>query len=64
MLTAALILFALSVVTGILGFTSLAAASAGMAKLLFYVFIIFFVFSLLIHFTRQVDKTTKSLGKK
>jgi len=64
MLTAVLIFFALSIVAWILGFTTFAAAFAGVAKILFFVFIILFVVSLLLHYTRHIDKSTKSLGKK
>jgi uncharacterized membrane protein YtjA (UPF0391 family) len=43
----ALIFFILSLVAGYFGFFGLAADSAGIAKILFFIFLILFVFSFL-----------------
>ncbi|MCF8059918.1 MAG: DUF1328 domain-containing protein [Bacteriovoracaceae bacterium] len=64
MLTAALIFFTLSIVTGLFGFTNFAVASAGIAKILFFLFIILFLVSFLIHYTRKIDNSSKSLRGK
>lgn len=47
MLSWALVFFVFSLIAAIFGFSSIAAASAGVAQILFYIFIALFVFSLL-----------------
>jgi uncharacterized membrane protein YtjA (UPF0391 family) len=49
MLRWALIFFVVALIAAILGFSGIAVASAGIAKVLFYVFLVLFVVSLLSH---------------
>lgn len=49
MLRWALIFFVVALIAAILGFSGIAVASAGIAKILFYVFLVLFVVSLLSH---------------
>src|SRR5205814_9690044 len=49
MLYWALMFFVVALIAGILGFTGVAMAAAGVAKLLFVVFLILFVLSLVAH---------------
>jgi uncharacterized membrane protein YtjA (UPF0391 family) len=53
MLRWALFFFVVALIAGVLGFTGIALASAGIAKVLFYVFVILFVLSLLGHVARR-----------
>jgi len=53
MLRWALILFVLALMAAVLGFTGIALAAAGVAKILFYIFVILFVLSLLGHVARR-----------
>jgi uncharacterized membrane protein YtjA (UPF0391 family) len=53
MLRWALISFVVALLAAVLGFTGIALASAGIAKVLFYVFFILFVLSLLGHVARR-----------
>jgi uncharacterized membrane protein YtjA (UPF0391 family) len=53
MLRWALLFFVVALVAAVLGFTGIALASAGIAKVLFYVFVILFVLSLLGHVARR-----------
>jgi uncharacterized membrane protein YtjA (UPF0391 family) len=48
MLKWALIFFAISIVTGLLGFTGISAAAGGIAKVLFYIFIVLTVIVIII----------------
>jgi uncharacterized membrane protein YtjA (UPF0391 family) len=50
MLSWALIFFVLSMAAGLLGFGGVAAASAGIAQILFYIFVGFFVIAMIAHF--------------
>lgn len=54
MLRWALIFLILAILAAIFGFGMAAAAFAGVAKLLFYVFLVIFVVSLIMHLTRTV----------
>ena len=56
MLYLAFLCFVVSVVSAILGFSDIAAASAGVGELLFYVFLGLFFLTMLIHFVRGVDE--------
>jgi uncharacterized membrane protein YtjA (UPF0391 family) len=47
----ALLFFVISVVAGILGFTDISAASADVARFLFYVFVVIFLVLLVLGFT-------------
>ena len=38
---------------GVLGFTTIAGAAIGLAKLLFYVFVVLFLVSLVVHLFRR-----------
>jgi len=53
MLRWALIFFVVALLAAVLGFTGIALAAAGIAKILFYVFVILFALSLLSHVTRR-----------
>jgi len=53
MLRWALIFFVVSLLAAVLGFTGIAIAAAGVAKILFYIFVILFVLSLLGHVARR-----------
>ena len=52
MLRWALIFLVVALVAGLLGFTTLAGAAIGIAKILFYVFVILFLVSLVMHLFR------------
>ena len=53
MLRWALIFFVVALMAALLGFTGIALAAAGVAKILFYIFVILFVLSLLGHVARR-----------
>jgi uncharacterized membrane protein YtjA (UPF0391 family) len=53
MLRWALIFFVVALLAAVLGFTGIALAAAGIAKILFYVFVILFAVSLLRHVARR-----------
>jgi uncharacterized membrane protein YtjA (UPF0391 family) len=46
--------FVIALVAALLGFTGIAVASAGIAKIIFFIFLILFVVSLLGHLFRRV----------
>jgi uncharacterized membrane protein YtjA (UPF0391 family) len=50
MLYWALVFFVVALIAGALGFGGIAAASAGIAQVLFVIFLILFVASLVLHF--------------
>jgi uncharacterized membrane protein YtjA (UPF0391 family) len=54
MLYWALIFFLVAIVAALFGFGGIAIASAGIAKLLFFVFLVLFVISLVAHTARRV----------
>jgi uncharacterized membrane protein YtjA (UPF0391 family) len=54
MLRWALGFFVIALVAALLGFTGIAVASAGIAKIIFFLFLILFVVSLLGHLFRRV----------
>ena len=54
MLRWALGFFVIALVAALLGFTGIAVASAGVAKIIFFIFLILFVVSLLGHLFRRV----------
>jgi len=47
----ALLFFSISVVAGILGFTDISAASADIARVLFYIFVVIFLVLLILGLT-------------
>ena len=53
MLRWALGFFIVALIAAVLGFTGIAVAAAGIAKILFYVFLVLFFFSLLGHLLRR-----------
>ena len=53
MLRLALGFFVVALIAGVLGFTGIAIATAGIAKILFYIFLVLFVLSLVGHLFRQ-----------
>lgn len=59
MLYWAVVFFIIALIAAVFGFGGIAAASAGVAKILFFIFLIGFVISLLLHFARAVDNKTK-----
>ncbi|WP_293677881.1 DUF1328 domain-containing protein [uncultured Phenylobacterium sp.] len=52
MLGWALTFLVVALIAGVLGFTSVAGAAMGIAKILFWVFLILFVVSLVMHLVR------------
>jgi uncharacterized membrane protein YtjA (UPF0391 family) len=54
MLHYALVFLVIAIVAAIFGFGGIAVASAGIAKVLFYLFLIAFVISLIMHTGRRV----------
>lgn len=53
MLRLALGFFIVALIAGVLEFTGIAIATAGIAKILFYIFLVLFVLSLIGHLFRQ-----------
>jgi uncharacterized membrane protein YtjA (UPF0391 family) len=53
MLRWALIFFVVALLAAVFGFTGIALAAAGVAKILFFIFVILFVLSLLGHVARR-----------
>ncbi len=58
MLYYSLVFLFVSIIAALFGFGGIATASAGIAKILFFVFIVGFVLSLIFHFARKVDHKT------
>jgi len=54
MLYYALVFLLVSIVAAIFGFGGIAIASAGVAKILFFIFIVLFLVSLITHVSRSV----------
>jgi len=54
MLYYALVFLLISILAAVFGFGGVAIASAGIAKILFFVFIVLFVVSLITHMSRRV----------
>ena len=52
MLSWALTFLVVALIAGLLGFTSIAGAAIGVAKILFFVFLVLFVVSLVMHLVR------------
>ncbi|MBT9473962.1 MAG: DUF1328 domain-containing protein [Pseudomonadota bacterium] len=52
MLGWALTFLVVALIAGVLGFTSIAGAAIGIAKILFFVFLVLFVVSLVMHMVR------------
>ena len=59
MLYWAVVFFIVALIAGIFGFGGVAAASASIAQILFFVVLIGFVLSLVLHFARKVDDSIK-----
>jgi uncharacterized membrane protein YtjA (UPF0391 family) len=53
MLNWVLLFFVIAIVAAVLGFTTIAAQAAGIAKILFFIFLVLFVVSLLAHLFRS-----------
>ena len=53
MLRWALIFLVVALVAGLFGFTTIAGAAVGLAKLAFYVFVVLFLVSLVMHLARR-----------
>jgi uncharacterized membrane protein YtjA (UPF0391 family) len=54
MLRWALGFFVIAIIAALLGFSGIAVASAGIAKLIFYIFLVLFLISLVGHLVRRV----------
>ena len=54
MLNWALTFFIVALLAAVFGFTGIAVAAAGVAKLLFFIFLVLFVLSLVGHLVRRV----------
>jgi uncharacterized membrane protein YtjA (UPF0391 family) len=54
MLHYALVFFVIAIIAAVFGFGGVAVASAGIAKILFFLFVIAFVISLIMHVGRRV----------
>jgi uncharacterized membrane protein YtjA (UPF0391 family) len=54
MLHYVLVFFVIAIIAAVFGFGGVAVASAGIAKILFFLFIIAFVISLIMHVGRRV----------
>ena len=52
MLGWALTFLVVALIAGVLGFTSIAGAAMGIAKILFFVFLVLFIVSLVMHLVR------------
>lgn len=52
MLSWALIFLVVALIAGVLGFTTIAGAAVGVAKILFYIFLVLFLISLVMHLVR------------
>lgn len=57
MLSWAITFFIIALVAAVFGFGGIAAASAGVAQILFYLFIGLFLLSLVMHIARAGDRT-------
>ena len=53
MLRMALAFFVIALIAGVLGFSGLAVATAGIPKILFYIFLVLFLLSLVSHLIRR-----------
>lgn len=61
MLYWATVFFIIALVAAVFGFGGIAAASANVAQILFFIFLIGFVITLVLHFTRAVDNKIDKL---
>ncbi|MDP1617088.1 DUF1328 domain-containing protein [Phenylobacterium sp.] len=52
MLSWALVFLVVALIAGVLGFTSIAGAAVGIAKILFFVFLVLFAVSAIMHMVR------------
>jgi uncharacterized membrane protein YtjA (UPF0391 family) len=52
MLGWALTFLVVALIAGLLGFTTVAGAAMGVAKILFYIFVVLFLVSVVMHFVR------------
>lgn len=59
MLYWAAVFFIIALIAGIFGFGGIAAASSGVAQVLFFLFLIGAVISIILHFARSGDKSTR-----
>lgn len=54
MLNYALVFLVVALLAAVFGFTGIALAAAGIAKILFFIFLLFFVVTLIMHMGRRV----------
>jgi uncharacterized membrane protein YtjA (UPF0391 family) len=54
MLSWAVTFFIVALIAAVLGFSGVAVAAAGIAKILFFIFLILFLFSLVAHLSRRI----------
>jgi uncharacterized membrane protein YtjA (UPF0391 family) len=59
MLYWAAVFFIIAMIAAVFGFGGVAAASASVAQVLFFVFIVGFVISVILHFARTIDNKSK-----
>lgn len=52
MLQWVLIFLVIAILAGVFGFTSIAEASAGIARIIFFIFLVLFIVGLILHFVR------------
>lgn len=57
MLQLAAIFFIIALAAAVFGFGGIAAASAGIAKILFFIFLALFAVSIVMHLARGIDRT-------
>jgi uncharacterized membrane protein YtjA (UPF0391 family) len=62
MLNWAITFFIIALIAAVLGFTGIAVAAAGIAKLMFVVFLVLFLVSLITHFGRRNSSVLAELG--
>jgi len=57
MLSWALVFFIVSLIAAVFGFGGIAAASAGIAQVLFYIFLVLFIISLVMGIAKRGDRS-------
>jgi uncharacterized membrane protein YtjA (UPF0391 family) len=60
MLRMALAFFVIALIAAVLGFSGIAVATAGIAKILFYIFLVLFLLSLVSHLIRRTWRKARS----
>lgn len=60
MLYYASVFFIIALIAGLFGFSGVAAASAGVAQILFYLFITVFLITVVLHVAKAIDNKTNT----